>query len=133
MAHLRVQQAEAAGHVDVETQLFQFGAVDRGHVDSELDDAARQEIDQKLGCFAGHAGLGFHGGGAEMRRHHNVGQLQEWMIAGRRLFHEDVQRRAGDMTGTQGVGERLLVDDAASCTVQDPRTAWQQRQPPRVD
>ena len=49
----------------------------------------------ELGRFAGNARLGFHGRGAKVRRDEHVGQLQEGVIRGGRLLHEDIQRRTG--------------------------------------
>ena len=43
LGHLGVQQAEPAGHVHVQPQLLQLGAVHGRHVDREADDAAQQD------------------------------------------------------------------------------------------
>ena len=118
LAHLGVQQAQPAGHVHVEPQLFQLGAVDGRHVDCEADDAARQEVDQQLGRLHGHRRLGLDGGGAEVRRHHDVGQLEQRMVGRRRFLHEDVEGGPGQVAGLQGLGQGLLVDDAAAGAVE---------------
>ena len=45
-----MEQPQPPGHVDVEPQLLQLGAIDGGHVDGEADDALGEIIDQKLGA-----------------------------------------------------------------------------------
>ncbi len=92
-----MQQAEAAGQVDVEAQLVQLGAIHGRHVDREADDAARQVVDQELGRLVRHGYLRLDRGGAEVRRHDDVGQLQQRMVGRRRLLHENVESGAGQV------------------------------------
>ncbi len=94
-----MQQAEPPGHVDVEPQFLQLGPIDGGHVDGEADRSLGEIIDEQLGRFQGDRFLRLGGRGAQVRRDDDVGQLQQRMIGRRRLLHEHVERRPGEMAG----------------------------------
>ena len=57
-----------------------------------------------------------------MRGHHNLLELEERVRGIRRLLGEDIDGGPGDVSVTDCVGERLLVDDAAPCDVDQART-----------
>ena len=114
------------GHVHVQAQLFQLGAVHRRHVDRELHQSFGQVIDHELSRFSCHGRLGLDGGSAQVRRHDHVRQLQQRMVRRRRLVEKDVEGGAGKMAGAQGVGEGRFADDAAAGAVEHPAPAPQQ-------
>ena len=60
--------------------------------------------------FDTHAFLGFRGGGPEVRSKDDVGRVAQRIGRVGRFLLEDVDRRAGDVAGGKGFGQRLLVD-----------------------
>ena len=67
--------------------------------------------------FDAHAFLGFRGGGPEVRSKDDVGRVAQRIGRVGRLLLEDVDRRAGDVAGGKGFGQRLLVDQPAARAV----------------
>ena len=68
LRHLGVQQAEPAGHIDVQPHFLQLRPIDGGHVDGKLHGPFRQIIDQQLGRFQGDRFLRLHRRRPQVRR-----------------------------------------------------------------
>ena len=85
LRHLCLQEPKPAGEIDVQFYLVKLGPIDGGHVDGELDGPLGQVIDQELGGFERDRSLRLSVVDApEVRRYHDVGQLEQRMIGRRR-------------------------------------------------
>ena len=76
--------------------------------------AAAQDVDQLLRRHQRQTlarGMGHAGG---MRTGYDIAQREQGMIGRRRLLLPDIDTRAGEMPGLQGVVERRLIMDAAA-------------------
>ena len=60
------------------------------------------------------------GRSTQVRRGYHIGQLQQGVIRRQWFLDEDVQGGAGDVAGVQGLGQVLLIDDAAASAVENP-------------
>ena len=49
----------------------------------------------------------------------DIGQLQQWIVAGRRFLCEHVEAGAGDLAGRQRCIQRRLIDDPAARRVDE--------------
>ena len=121
VGHLRVQQAEPAGQIDVRPHLREFRPIDGGHVDRVGDLPFQQEVDDELRRLDRDVLLRLDRGRAEVRRQHDVRGFQQRVVGRGRLGAEHVDAGPGDGPGRERVGERLLVDDAAAGDVQHAR------------
>jgi len=119
---LRGQRPDLLGQVEIRLQARQFlGQHGRG-VHRVARCAARQVFDDLIRDVEGDVHLGLSRAGAEVRGHHHLLELQERIARVRRFLGEDVDGGAGDVPGTDGAGERLLVDDAAAGDVDESRS-----------
>src|SRR4029077_7556586 len=68
------------------------------------------------GLFA-HPIDGFPGNACDMRRDDDIGKFGQRIGYRRRLLLEDIEPRAGKLAGRKCIVKRCLIDDAASCCV----------------
>jgi len=61
------------------------------------------------------------GRAGQVRRQQQPGRAQQPTVPGQRFDREDIQGRAGEPTGVQGLAEGVLVDDAPASGVQQVR------------
>ena len=124
VVHLRQQQSQSVGHVQVAAQLGQRLGIQRRHVDRLLDRPGGEEVDQQFGRLDGHVGLGLFGAGAQVRRAEHAGHAEQRALrAG--LFGIHVQGHAGDLPALEPLDQRRFVVDAAAGAVDQPRALFQ--------
>ncbi len=90
----------------------------RAHVHREGHELPRQGQADLLGDGVARLVLRLPGAGAQMGRDHHLGQAEQRRV-GRGLGREHVERRPGHVAHPHGLGQRLLVDDAAPRHVDD--------------
>ena len=109
-------QADLAHEVQPGCDLVADGAA--GDVDRVRDEFAAEGEQHASGDVGAGAVLGLTGGGAQVRGHDGVGELEERRVgAGLRVEH--VERGGPDLAGLEGVDERVLDDEAAAGGVDD--------------
>ena len=89
--------------------LLRFAGRDRRHVEGVGDGAGEQIIGNLLRHLQRDILLRFGGGGAQMRRRHDLLIAEQDIFLGRFDF-EHVQRRAGDMAAVDRRFQRGFVD-----------------------
>ena len=89
-----------------------------GDVYGVRHEVAGQGQQDGLGDVDARAILRLLGGGAQVRRHDGLRQLEQRGV-GARLRGVDVEARTADVAGLDGVGQGLLVDEAAAGRVDD--------------
>jgi hypothetical protein len=77
------------------------------------------EFDEYLGDFLRHSELCLFSAGAQMRGAGDEGVLQQRAIFGRGFLAEDIQTSATTLPTLKRPQQSFLVDDAATCTVDD--------------
>ena len=112
------QAAELGGERDVRSEHLQVRLLDDGNVDRSRHEAALERGDDLLGDHHSRSVLRLGGRGREMWRDDDLLELEK--LARVRLLAEDVEGCSGDMAGADGVGERSLVDQLATRSVDDP-------------
>ena len=93
-------------------------AVTVGMLSAFWHGAGQQVVRHLLGHLEGDVLLRLGGGGAEMRGADHVRQVEKRAV-GRRFDLEHVEGCAGDVAGVQRLGQRRLVDQAATGAVDD--------------
>ena len=77
-----------------------------------------------LGHLQGHVFLCLCGGGAKVRCHNHVGQVEQWAIGGG-FNREHIKGSTGDVAGFQGFCQRLFIDKTTTGAVHNAHAFFQ--------
>ena len=132
LGKLGEQAAQSLGEPDIGLQPPELLRGDGREVDGVTHDAGTQELAHAGGRLETHELLRFPGRGRDMRRRHDLRQAGQLCRTGR-LGVEDVESRAGDLSGTDRGRERGFVDQIAAGRIDDAHAALAAREPRRVE
>ena len=130
---LRDEASEALAEAEVGSEHGERLGVDARGVDRIVDRAVEEGGADGVGDFDADAFLGLGRGGAEVRGEDDIGRVAQGVLRGGRFLLEDVDGRAGHMARSEGVGQGLLVDQAAAGAVDDARAFFQLGQPGGIE
>ena len=116
---LRDEAAEAFAETQVGSEDGEGFGIDARGVDGVVDRAVEEGGADGVGDFDADAFLRFGRGGAEVRGEDDIGRTAEGVGFVRWLLLEDVDGRAGHVTGGEGVGEGFFVDQSTAGTIDD--------------
>ena len=118
LGELAGKSAQLLGELHPRLELGCLLGGDVGRVEGVGDRALEEIVRHLLGDLQRDVLLRLRSRGAKVWRADHVGGAEQHVGFGR-LIDEHVEGGAGDVAGLQGVGKRLLVDEAAACAVDD--------------
>ncbi len=124
--HLAGEAAQMARQLDPGAHDLRLFGGDGWHVERVFNGPGQQIVGHLFGNLQRHVFLCLAGGRAQMRGHHDIGQVEERVFRGR-FLGKNIEGRACDVARFERFGQRHLVHEATPGTVDDPHAGFHHR------